>query len=457
MPSLISNQIRPHMKHLKAHYSWTVLSNLILRANLTLRAWPSNETITEDTGVQKNSVSSALELLRQLHAIVEVPYVCRIAEERRISSTRKKVYQLTGFVIIDGEVIPYLVLTEEQRRSIGEHLKIISEALEGESKSLLDGILNSHEVNVYLMGAKVSKDDSPEGNPEDKDSFSFLGDSETQKQKKESTNGVSQQTTNAGARAETPQKPDPEPDKPANPPKSPIFHAIAAHLFRFAPNCPIPEQEAVDAAENAVRDWFGAMEGENYTIDQIAEFIQIFGAWYARERPNNTKLKDPQKIVGNLSSWWHVAKRTVASIPPPAPEREVVPEAAPSTNHDNNGALAVFKQFTAEQEAIKAEKIAWEQAEEKRLTEFSEDLRKHWRLSKYDVELLLGRVDAIAYLERWRLLGASDNKLIIEVGSEAARKYLAEGRPSRHVKNIFGRRGYDDHELEFVVAEKIES
>jgi hypothetical protein len=100
-----------------------VLMNLVGRANMRLRCWPTVEQIMEDTGfTDRNIISSALAWLYEHGAIYYVPVDKRIGPERAISK-RRNVYQLTGMIRLNGEAVPFVVMQDGEIDSVVAELQ----------------------------------------------------------------------------------------------------------------------------------------------------------------------------------------------------------------------------------------------------------------------------------------------------------------------------------------------
>jgi len=102
-------ELRKHLDALKGA-RLHVLTNLMLHMNTHWRAWPKEKTIAKEIGYDIGTISGALKELETIGAIVEVPYSERIGKKELALHNRRTVYQLTGALEHNGEIVPYLVL-----------------------------------------------------------------------------------------------------------------------------------------------------------------------------------------------------------------------------------------------------------------------------------------------------------------------------------------------------------
>jgi helix-turn-helix protein len=80
---------------------WTVLTMLILHANIRNRCWTSIDYLASKLGKSTATVESALKWLRKVGALEVVPFKERVGSEKQLPN-RQHVYQLTG-KLSDGE------------------------------------------------------------------------------------------------------------------------------------------------------------------------------------------------------------------------------------------------------------------------------------------------------------------------------------------------------------------
>jgi hypothetical protein len=99
-------------KELFSNSRWDLLTMLILHANVRGRCWPSTRALVEGTGKSSATLTDAKEWLLEHGAIVLVPFEKRVAEELRLPG-RQHIYQLTGRIEVDGNLIPYLYMDGE--------------------------------------------------------------------------------------------------------------------------------------------------------------------------------------------------------------------------------------------------------------------------------------------------------------------------------------------------------
>jgi len=91
-----------------------MLLNLIGHANAHNRCWPSISTISKETGISdRNGIIAALDWLEEHDAIFRVPNDLRYSEEHRLNS-KKTVYEITGIVVVEGHIFPYLLMNEDE-------------------------------------------------------------------------------------------------------------------------------------------------------------------------------------------------------------------------------------------------------------------------------------------------------------------------------------------------------
>ncbi len=122
-----------------------VLINLMARANIRNRCWPSVETIMKDTGfTHKQSISASIQWLVEHGAIYIVPYDKRVGEEIRLPR-RKYVYQLNGIIKIGEKVFEYLVMKPEERDQMISELEEVG----AEWPLALYGTVNEPTSNGY--------------------------------------------------------------------------------------------------------------------------------------------------------------------------------------------------------------------------------------------------------------------------------------------------------------------
>lgn len=102
-----------------------VLINILSHANLRLRAWPSVEKIMDGTGFNdKTAIAEAIKWLFDHGAIYNVPFDKRVGQEKKLSN-RKYVFQLTGIININGQILPYIVMKPEEIENMVQELKEI--------------------------------------------------------------------------------------------------------------------------------------------------------------------------------------------------------------------------------------------------------------------------------------------------------------------------------------------
>lgn len=118
-------KLREHLHHFKRDGRLATFIYLYLRKNIRNRCWPSYITIMPDIGSSKPTVSKAIQWLEETLAIIRVPYEKRIGDEKKLP-VRSSVYQLTGIIVLDGEIVPYMAVTPETQASIIEELRSLN-------------------------------------------------------------------------------------------------------------------------------------------------------------------------------------------------------------------------------------------------------------------------------------------------------------------------------------------
>lgn len=99
-----------------------ILHYLISSANPRLRCFPGIETIMADTGFEKAGVVAALGWLERHGVMYNVPQDKRVGKEAELHP-RKKVWQLTGVIELNGAIVPYLMMRDEDKRMVIEELQ----------------------------------------------------------------------------------------------------------------------------------------------------------------------------------------------------------------------------------------------------------------------------------------------------------------------------------------------
>ncbi len=136
-----------------------VLINLILHANLRGRTWVSRDRIAREIGAAEARVSAALKWLFQKGAIYNVPFKYRIGEERDLEP-RKYVFQLTGIIRFNGElVVPYLYLPNLE----SEIANTLRELADIGGEALVDFLTQGSE-SEHLVSGQGSESNRSESN-----------------------------------------------------------------------------------------------------------------------------------------------------------------------------------------------------------------------------------------------------------------------------------------------------
>lgn len=95
-----------------------VLTALVLHQNERGRCWPSNDTLKRETGKGGGTITEALKHLEAIFAIVRVPHEHRIGDREKGLHQRKNIYQLTGVLVHEGQIFPYLYMTPETVKGV---------------------------------------------------------------------------------------------------------------------------------------------------------------------------------------------------------------------------------------------------------------------------------------------------------------------------------------------------
>lgn len=132
-------QLRTAMKSLRENGRLNVLIALILHANVRNRCWPSLDCLCNDTGYGLEAVNNAKKWLIEHRAIEVVKYAQRVAEEKKLPP-RLNVYQLTGYMVVEGSIYNYLYSPNQSfgSRSIDPSVAETSVA-EGKGSSIFKG------------------------------------------------------------------------------------------------------------------------------------------------------------------------------------------------------------------------------------------------------------------------------------------------------------------------------
>lgn len=122
--------LRQALPYLRDDGRLAVLVAYILHANQRNRAWPSVETLIAETGYGRNSVIEAKKWLVEVGALEAVPAERRTGDDELALHPRSDLFQITGLLRIEGEVIPFLHFNEEKNESING---LLSKPLNGNS------------------------------------------------------------------------------------------------------------------------------------------------------------------------------------------------------------------------------------------------------------------------------------------------------------------------------------
>ena len=112
-----------------------ILFLLTLHADEQGRCWPKVRTLADEAGYELEATTAALEWLREHEAFCHVPYKYRLPSEMKLPP-RKHIFQLTGFVRLDGERVYYLYCNPDTLAHMEDNFKAytandsVSETLE---------------------------------------------------------------------------------------------------------------------------------------------------------------------------------------------------------------------------------------------------------------------------------------------------------------------------------------
>ena len=166
MASTLHWEVRNYMKELR-HGRLQVLLSLILHSNIRGRSWPKTETIMAECGYNdKTIITQAKDWLFEHKAFVYVPFDKRVGTESLLHN-RHQVYQLTGFIEINGEKKPYLFVNPETEEEMTAAVKdVLTPDIESQSSETLLRDSLSSESLPHKVVQEESKD-SPKNKEKD--------------------------------------------------------------------------------------------------------------------------------------------------------------------------------------------------------------------------------------------------------------------------------------------------
>lgn len=133
---------------LEATGAWLVLTIIMCHANMSNRAWPKNSTLVNETGLCQSTVTNALKALFKIGAIIRVPGNRRVGKEQKLANSAS-VYQLTGYMIIQHKIVPYLYNSDVAEIDLIQALeKVIMESGDTLSQELTEDILRAEMFAV---------------------------------------------------------------------------------------------------------------------------------------------------------------------------------------------------------------------------------------------------------------------------------------------------------------------
>lgn len=131
-----------------------VLTSLVMHADGNMRCFPGIRWIAKESGCQPGAAGSATEWLFRRKAIVAVPYDKRLPKEQHLEP-HKYVFQLTGIIEINGQIIPTTFMSADQKANTVNHLRDLG-------CSELAALLENVEGNVYAGKIEIDPATLPE-------------------------------------------------------------------------------------------------------------------------------------------------------------------------------------------------------------------------------------------------------------------------------------------------------
>lgn len=147
-------QLRGGLVHLRDNGRLNVLVALILHANIRNRCWPSLDLLCKETGFGLEAVNKAKKWLSEHKAIEVVKYAQRLDEEKALPP-RQNVYQLTGYLRIEGEIYRYLYTPNAFNPSATETSATETSIAEGEVVPSLKKIHKKDKTRAASVEARA--------------------------------------------------------------------------------------------------------------------------------------------------------------------------------------------------------------------------------------------------------------------------------------------------------------
>lgn len=106
------------LRHFRDDGTLAVYIAYLLHANMRNRAWPSIDLLIKETGWSRASVVASKKWLMDHRALERVEYDQRAGDDEMRLHQRTDIMQITGVVVIDGEVIPLLYFNQQTNDSL---------------------------------------------------------------------------------------------------------------------------------------------------------------------------------------------------------------------------------------------------------------------------------------------------------------------------------------------------
>lgn len=278
-----------------------VLHYLIASANMRLRCYPGIETIMEDTGFEKAPVIAALAWLETHGVMYNVPQDKRVGQEAKLHP-RKKVWQLTGVIELEGQVLPYLVMKDDHRKMVMEELASYGK----QTAPIVAMIQQCGSTDEQQTLPKGSSNEQPISNG---GSFDERSLNEPEVNTNKDSEGIKDSAPQADAdappkivqfpsRDETPEPVKPKPERKPDP----LFDAVQVYIFGIA-----LDQKPEGGRIGKISSWLAAKnEGKRERVGKISkaaepQHVKMFVEWC--ERKGFTPPKDFVTFVENWRKW----------------------------------------------------------------------------------------------------------------------------------------------------------
>lgn len=139
---------RSVLRHFRDDGTLAVYIAYLLHANVRNRAWPSIDLLVKETGWSRASVVEAKKWLMDHRALDRVEYDQRAGADELSLHQRTDIMQVTGVVVIEGEVIPLLYFNQQTNDSLNS---LDSKSMDTES------MVTEPEVVYTPKGSTINK------------------------------------------------------------------------------------------------------------------------------------------------------------------------------------------------------------------------------------------------------------------------------------------------------------